>query len=74
MNNKIANNFSEVYAILNCLSDNDKIRIPDNVWKEIKLRKNNKYVYEYVPGDEEYLSDDTIAILNYIYLQYFKVK
>ena len=74
MNNQMSNNFSEVYSILKCLGENDKIKIPDSIWKEIKLRKNNEYVYNYIPGDEEYLSDDTIAILNYLYLKYFKQK
>lgn len=72
MIDQISNSFSEVFAILNCLSEEDKNKIPKSVWNKIINMKNNEYNYEYIPGDEEYLNEYTIAILIHIYFKYFK--
>ena len=68
----IADRFTEVYSILKCLNEKDKEKIPTTIWVEIEKRKSNTYEYSYVPGDEQYLSDYTIAILNQIYFKYLK--
>ena len=73
MIDNISNRYTELYSILTCLDEIDKAKIPSKVWKEIEKRKNNKYEYSYTPGDEKYLNDYTIAMLNEIYLNYFKI-
>lgn len=74
MVDNISNRFTEVYSILKCLNEEERKKIPVEIWKEIEKRKNNKYDYSYIPGDEQYLNDYTIAILNQIYLKYLKLK
>lgn len=73
MINKLCDRYSELYAILSCLDENNKAKIPLKVWNEIKNKKNNDYNYSYTPGDEQYLSEYTIAMLNEIYFNYFKI-
>ena len=73
MMNHISDRLTEVYSILKCLDQKDREKIPLPIWKEIERRKNNAYTYQYIPGDEQYLNDDTIAILNYIYFHYLKI-
>ena len=73
MINNIADRFTEVYSILKCLDEKDKEKIPIIIWKEIKKRKSDTYEYSYVPGDEKYLNDYTIAILNQIYFKYLRI-
>lgn len=73
MINNIADRFTEVYSILKCLDEKDREKIPIIIWKEIEKRKSDTYEYSYVPGDEQYLSDYTIAILNQIYFKYLKI-
>ena len=68
----ISASLTEVYSILKCLDKKDREKIPLTVWNEIEKRKNNTYNYSYVPGDEQYLDADTIAILNQIYFHYLK--
>lgn len=70
----LANRYTEVYAILKCLNDEDKNKIPVNVWKELEVKKNNSYEYQYIPGDEQYLDNYTIAILAMIYNNYLRKK
>ena len=72
MINNISDRLTEVYSILKCLDKKDREKIPLKVWKEIEKRKSNNYEYKYIPGDEQYLDDYTIAILNKIYFNYFK--
>lgn len=72
MINNISDRLTEVYSILKCLDKKDREKIPLKVWKEIEKRKSNSYKYQYIPGDEQYLDDYTIAILNQIYFNYFK--
>ncbi len=73
MINNISDRFTEVYSILKCLDKKDREKIPLKVWKEIERRKSNSYKYYYIPGDEQYLDDYTIAILNQIYFNYLKI-
>lgn len=73
MINNIADRFTEVYSILKCLDEKDREKIPIIIWKEIEKRKSDAYEYSYVPGDEQYLNDYTIAILNHIYFKYLKI-
>lgn len=72
MINNISDRLTEVYSILKCLDKKDREKIPLKVWKEIEKRKSNSYKYQYISGDEQYLDDYTIAILNQIYFNYFK--
>jgi len=72
MINNISERFTEIYSILNCLDEKDRAKIPTKIWREIERRKSNTYQYSYVPGDEEYLDDYTIAMLNHIYFKYLK--
>ncbi len=72
MINDISARLTEVYSILKCLDKKDREKIPLTVWNEIERRKSNTYSYSYIPGDEQYLDDDTIAILNQIYFHYLK--
>lgn len=72
MINNISDRFTEVYSILKCLDKKYIEKIPLKVWKEIETKKSNSYKYKYVPGDEQYLDDYTIAILNQIYFKYLK--
>ena len=74
MINNISDRFTEVYSILKCLDEKDREKIPQKVLKEIENKKNNSYQYQYIPGDEQYLDDYTIAILNQIYFKYLKIK
>lgn len=73
MINNISDRFTEVYSILKCLDKKERKKIPLKVWKEIERRKSNSYKYYYIPGDEQYLDDYTIAILNQIYFNYLKI-
>ena len=73
MINNISDRFTEVYSILKCLDKKEREKIPLKVWKEIERRKSNSYKYQYIPGDEQYLDDYTIAILNQIYFNYLKI-
>ncbi len=73
MINNISDRLAEVYSILKCLDEKDREKIPINVWKEIERRKSNLYKYQYIPGDEQYLDDYTIAILTRIYFNYLKI-
>ena len=50
-----------------------KYGITKDEWEEIEKRKSNSYKYQYIPGDEQYLDDYTIAILNQIYFNYLKI-
>lgn len=63
---------TEVYAILCCLSEDEKKRIPKKVWEEIEKKRSHTYKYSYTPGDELLLPDDTIALLCEIRLKYLK--
>lgn len=73
MINNISDRLTEVYSILKCLDKKDREKIPLKVWKKIEKRKSISYKYQYIPGDEEYLDDYTIAILNQIYFNYLKI-
>ena len=72
--NNLSKIFTEVYAILNCLDEKEKDKIPTEVWREIEKRKSNIYEYSYIPGDEQYLNDYTISMLIQIYFKYLKIK
>ncbi len=73
MINNISDRFTEVYSILKCLDKKDREKIPLEVWKKLETKKSNSYKYQYIPGDEQYLDDYTIAILNQIYFNYLKI-
>lgn len=72
MENDLSFRYSEVYAILNCFSEKEKRKIPLKLWNMLDKQRNINYNYFYVPGDEQYLSDDTIAILCNIYMRYLR--
>ena len=44
----ISERFTEVYAILNCLEQSEKEKIPKKIWREIEKRKSNTYEYVYL--------------------------
>lgn len=70
----ISDRLAEVYSILKCLDKKDREKIPLEVWQEIERRKSSSYKYNYIPGDEQYLDEYTISILNYIYFNYLKTR
>ena len=72
MINDISDRFTEVFSILRCLDEKDREKIPPIIWQELEKRKNDACEYSYIPGDEQYLDDYTIAILNQIYFKYLK--
>ena len=73
MINNISDRFTEVYSVLKCLDKKDREKSPLEVWKKLETKKSNSYKYQYIPGDEQYLDDYTIAILNQIYFNYLKL-
>ena len=70
--NRMSERLTEVYAILCCLSEDEKNRIPQKVWKEIEKKRSHTYKYSYTKGDELILPDDTLAMLCEIRLRYLK--
>lgn len=65
--------FVEVDEILNYLSEADYKKIPNDVIKYIKSNKDNSYIWKYDTSKklkDQNVSDDTIAILSYLNMEY----
>ena len=65
--------FVEVDEILNYLSEADYKKIPNDVIKYIKENKDNTYTWKYDTTKklkDQNVSDDTIAILSYLNMEY----
>jgi len=63
----------EVDEILNYLSEDDLLKIPQDVRKAIKENKDKEYIWNYdetKPLKEQEVSRDTIAILSYLNMEY----
>lgn len=63
----------EVEAVLKQMSNNDKNKIPNDVWEYIEKNKDTNYSFKYDDNkklSEQDLNPDTIAILTYINLEY----
>lgn len=63
----------EVDEILNYLSDEDLMKIPENIRQIIKENKDKEYVWKYDISQElknQNLSRDTIIILSYLNMEY----
>ena len=63
----------EVDEILNYLSEEDLLKIPEDVRKVIKENKDKEYVWEYdetKPLKDQNVSRDTIAFLAYLNMEY----
>ena len=64
----------EVNEILNYLSKDDLLKIPEDIRNLIKENMDNEYNWEYdetVSLEEQDVSIDTIAILSYLNIEYF---
>lgn len=65
--------FVEVDEILNYLSEVDYKKIPTNIIDYIKSKKDNTYTWRYditKKLKDQNVSDDTIAILSYLNMEY----
>ncbi len=65
--------FVEVDEILKYLSETDYKKIPTNVINYIKSNKDNTYTWKYDTSKklkDQNVSDDTIAILSYLNMEY----
>lgn len=65
--------FVEVDEILKYLSEADYNKIPTNVINYIKNNKDNSYTWKYDTSKklkDQNVSDDTIAILSYLNMEY----
>lgn len=63
----------EVDEILNYLSEEDLMKIPENVRQIIKENKDKEYTWQYdetKPLKEQNISRDTIAFLSYLNMEY----
>ncbi len=63
----------EVDEILNYLSEEDLLKIPEDIKRLIKENKDKEYVWNYdetKPLEEQNLDRDTIAILSYLNMEY----
>ena len=63
----------EVDEILRYLSEEDLLKIPENVRQTIKDNKSKEYIWKYdetKPLKEQNVSRDTIAILSYLNMEY----
>ncbi len=65
--------FVEVDEILNYLSEDNYKKIPNNIINYIKINKDNTYTWKYDTTKklkDQKVSDDTIAILSYLNMEY----
>ena len=72
-NNVYTNAFSEVYTIINILSEKLKKNIPTQLLELIEKEKNENYDFKYndsLPIDEQDISSEAKAILTLIYRDY----
>ncbi len=72
-NNVYTNAFSEVYTIINILSEKLKKNIPTQLLELIEKEKNENYDFKYndsLPIDEQDISSEAKAILTLIYRNY----
>lgn len=63
----------EVDEILNYLSEEDLLKIPEEVRNTIKEKKNKEYFWQYdetKPLKDQKVSRDTIAFLSYLNIEY----
>lgn len=65
--------YTEVYYIINQMSDEMRSKIPDNIIKNIKARMDTKYMFSVPNNDFENveLLEDTEKILSVLYTDYF---
>ena len=72
-NNVYTNAFSEVYTIINILSEKLKKNIPTQLLELIEKERNENYDFKYndsLPIDEQDISSEAKAILTLIYRNY----
>ena len=68
------NAFKEVYVILNHMSEEEVILIPQNFMDMIKNNMDNEYefeLYDDIPFEEQVILQETKAILAYIFINFW---